>query len=391
MLRLSRSVPNAKSFANVVRTSVRLRSGLPMNTIVLFVPQQEAWVVERFGKFHRLLEPGLNFLIPIVDSIRYVQSLKEIAIDIPQQSAITADNVNIQIDGVLYLRVVDPYRASYGVEDAEYAITQLAQTTMRSEIGKIALDTVFRERELLNIAIVDAINKAAEAWGVDCKRYEIRDMRLPTRIQEAMQMQVEAERKKRAAILESEGIREAEINVATGRKQARILTSEAYKLEQINQAKGEAEGLLAKSAAKAEAIRLVANALAKQHGLNAVSMAMAEQYIAAFGNLAKETNTILLPSNTGDVSSMVSQALAIFKTINMDRTLSSPSGEGSSTSPQVESADEPDFEAASVDADSKRSSAQTESSDPDDQFADNDLNTPKDWPTQSRPTQGKQS
>jgi regulator of protease activity HflC (stomatin/prohibitin superfamily) len=319
MLRLSRNIKNFKSIVNVSHSQTRLRSGLPLNTVILFVPQQEAWVIERFGKFHRVLEPGLNFLIPIVDSIRYVQSLKEIAIDIPQQSAITADNVNIQIDGVLYLRVVEPYKASYGVEDAEYAITQLAQTTMRSEIGKIALDTVFRERELLNIAIVEAINKAAESWGVDCKRYEIRDMRLPSRVQEAMQMQVEAERKKRAAILESEGIREAEINVAEGKKQARILTSEAYKLEQINQAKGEAEGLLAKSAAKAEAIRLVAAALAKQHGMNAVSMSVAEQYIAAFSNLAKETNTVLLPSNTGDISSMVTQAMTIYKTLNIEK------------------------------------------------------------------------
>lgn len=329
MLRLTRNVRTYKNLMSVAHNSVRFRSGLPFNTIVLFVPQQEAWVVERFGKFHRVLEPGLNFLIPIVDSIKYVQSLKEIAIDIPQQSAITADNVNIQIDGVLYLRVVEPFKASYGVEDAEYAITQLAQTTMRSEIGKITLDTVFRERELLNIAIVEAINKAAEAWGVDCKRYEIRDMRLPSRVQEAMQMQVEAERKKRAAILESEGIREAEINVAEGKKQARILSSEAYQREQINQAQGEAEGLLAKANAKANAVRLVADAIAKQHGLNAVSMTVAEQYIAAFSNLAKETNTVLLPSNSGDISGMVSQALAIYKTLSTEPPVSS-------TEPEVE-------------------------------------------------------
>lgn len=191
------------------------------------------------GKFHRILEPGLNLLFPIVDKVKYVQSLKEIAIDIPKQSAISSDNVTLSIDGVLYLRVLDAYLASYGVEDPEFAITQLAQTTMRSELGKISLDKVFRERESLNINIVEAINKASTAWGISCLRYEIRDIRLPSRVHEAMQMQVEAERKKRAAILESEGIREAEINVAEGKRQSRILASEAEKQEQINAASGE--------------------------------------------------------------------------------------------------------------------------------------------------------
>lgn len=197
------------------------------------------------GKFHRILEPGLNLLFPIVDKVKYVQSLKEIAIDIPKQSAISADNVTLSIDGVLYLRVLDAYLASYGVEDPEFAITQLAQTTMRSELGKISLYKVFRERESLNINIVEAINKASTAWGISCLRYEIRDIRLPSRVHEAMQMQVEAERKKRAAILESEGIREAEINVAEGKRQSRILASEAEKQEQINAASGKALAILA--------------------------------------------------------------------------------------------------------------------------------------------------
>merc|ERR1712018_1030403 len=225
------------------KAQVRFRHNTPMNTMVMFVPQQEAWVVERMGRYNRILEPGVNVLAPILDKVKYVQSLKEIAIDIPQQSAITIDNVTLNIDGVLYLRIKDPYKASYGVEDPEFAITQLAQTTMRSEIGKITLDTLFRERELLNKGIVIAINSASDAWGIECLRYEIRDIRMPARVQEAMQMQVEAERKKRAAILESEGIKSAEINVAEGKKQSRILASEAEKQELINEALGQAEAV----------------------------------------------------------------------------------------------------------------------------------------------------
>uniref|UniRef100_A0A915LZF6 Band 7 domain-containing protein n=1 Tax=Meloidogyne javanica TaxID=6303 RepID=A0A915LZF6_MELJA len=186
-------------------TSRRLAS----NTVLNFVPQQEAWVIERMGRYLKTLQPGLNILLPIIDSVKYVQPLKENAMEIPEQSAITLDNVQLTLDGVLYVRIIDPYKASYGVEDPEFAVKQLAQTTMRSEVGKIILDTVFKEREVLNIAIVEAINKAAEPWGIVCLRYEIRDMKMPQKIQEAMQMQVEAERKKRAAILESEGHRDA--------------------------------------------------------------------------------------------------------------------------------------------------------------------------------------
>ncbi|XP_014664108.1 PREDICTED: stomatin-like protein 2, mitochondrial [Priapulus caudatus] len=295
---------------------IRYRSSRPMNTVILFVPQQEAWVIERMGKYTRILEPGLNVLIPFIETIKYVQSLKEIAIEIPQQSAITVDNVTLDIDGVLYLRVFDAYKASYGVEDPEYAITQLAQTTMRSEVGKITLDTVFRERELLNTAIVEAVNKAADAWGIVCLRYEIREMRMPSRIQEAMQMQVEAERKKRAYILESEGVRVAEVNVAEGKKQSLILNSEGQKLQQINLAAGEANAIFAKAEARARSIRAIANALGEKDGSNAASLSVAEQYVNAFSNIAKQSNTILLPSNVGDASSMVAQALAIYKNLN---------------------------------------------------------------------------
>lgn len=301
--------------------AARHRSTTPLNTIIMFVPQQEAWIVERMGKFHRMLEPGLNLLWPIVDKIKYVQSLKEIAIDVPKQSAITSDNVTLSIDGVLYLRIVDPYLASYGVEDPEFAITQLAQTTMRSELGQISLDKVFRERESLNVSIVDAINKASEAWGIACLRYEIRDIKLPSRVHEAMQMQVEAERRKRAAILESEGVRAADINVAEGKRQARILASEAEKQEQINKASGEAQAMLAVAAARAKGLKLVGEALTEQESKHAASLTLAEQYVAAFSKLARTGNTLILPANAGDVPNLVAQAMSIYSTVAGQKTL----------------------------------------------------------------------
>ncbi|KAM6302938.1 stomatin-like protein 2, mitochondrial isoform 4-T4 [Podargus strigoides] len=267
---------------------------------------------------------GLNFLIPLLDRIRYVQSLKEIVINVPEQSAVTLDNVTLQIDGVLYLRVMDPYKASYGVEDPEYAVTQLAQTTMRSELGKLSLDRVFRERESLNANIVDAINQASDCWGIRCLRYEIKDIHVPPRVKESMQMQVEAERRKRAMVLESEGTRESAINVAEGQKQAQILASEAEKAEQINKAAGEANAVLVKAKAKAEAIQLLAAALAQQHGSAAASLSVAEQYVSAFSKLAKDSNTLLLPANTGDVPSMVAQALGIYTTLAKPQATKTP-------------------------------------------------------------------
>ncbi|CAI2313597.1 unnamed protein product [Caenorhabditis sp. 36 PRJEB53466] len=286
------------------------------NTVINFVPQQEAWVVERMGKFYKILEPGLNFLLPVIDRIKFVQNLREIAIEIPEQGAITVDNVQLRLDGVLYLRVFDPYKASYGVDDPEFAVTQLAQTTMRSEVGKISLDTVFKERELLNENIVFAINKASAPWGIQCMRYEIRDMHMPSKIQEAMQMQVEAERKKRAAILESEGIREAAINTAEGQKRSAILASEAIQTERVNVARGEAEAVLLKAESRAKAIERIAAALEKEGGKNAAGLTVAEQYVDAFGNLAKESNTVVLPANLSDPGSMVAQALAVYDSLS---------------------------------------------------------------------------
>lgn len=295
---------------------LRHSSSVRMNTMILFVPQQEAWVVERMGKFYKTLSPGFNVLIPGIDRIKYVQSLKELVIEIPSQSAITTDNVVLNLDGVLYLKINDPYLASYGVNDPEFAIVQLAQTTMRSELGKIPLDKVFREREDLNENIVESINKASNAWGITCMRYEIRDIKLPPRVQEAMQMQVEAERQKRATILQSEGTRAADINVAEGKRLARILASEAIKQEEINRANGEASAAVALAEARAKSLELVARALQSEDAKNAAALSVAEQYVEAFNKLAKNNNTLILPSNVADVSGLVAQAMSIYKRIS---------------------------------------------------------------------------
>eukprot|EP00051_Salpingoeca_urceolata_P027881 m.483707 g.483707 ORF g.483707 m.483707 type:complete len:360 (+) comp23050_c0_seq1:162-1241(+) len=291
------------------------REPLPRNTGINFVPQQQAWVVERFGKFFQTLEPGLRFLIPFVDHIAYVHSLKELVVEIPSQSGITQDNVTLHIDGVLYIKITDPYKASYGVEDPKFAVAQLAQTTMRSELGKLPLDTVFKERQTLNTHIVDAINEAATPWGLSCLRCEIRDIMLPDKVVEDMQRQVSAERKKRASILESEGARASQINVAEGTKRSVVLNSEASMVEQENEARGEAQAILARAKATKQAIEMVAEAVQRPGGQEAVALQVATQYVEAFGNLAKESNTVLLPSNPGDPAAMVAQALSVFQNV----------------------------------------------------------------------------
>lgn len=290
------------------------RPSLPANTIIRFVPQQTAWIVERMGKFNRILEPGLAILVPFLDRIAYVKSLKEAAMEIPSQSAITADNVTLELDGVLYTRVIDAYRASYGVEDAEYAISQLAQTTMRSEIGRLTLDHVLRERAALNTNITEAINEAARDWGVVCLRYEIRDIHAPEGVVAAMHRQVTAERSKRAEILDSEGQRQSAINIAEGRKQSVILASEALKAEQVNIASGEAEAIFVRAKATAQGIDAVAQSIrdGKESAHGAVSLNVAEKYVEAFGRLAKEGTAVVVPGNVGDMGGMIASAMAVY-------------------------------------------------------------------------------
>lgn len=277
---------------------------------MVVVPQQKAYVVERFGKFKTVLAPGLHFLIPLVDKIRYVHELKEQAINIAGQMAITRDNVTINIDGVLYIRVTDPYNASYGVSDAIYAISQLAQTTMRAEIGKITLDKTFEERDFLNQHIVNAINSASKVWGITCLRYEIRDIAPPVSVRESMDSQASAERKKRTEILESEGQRQAAINAAEGAKANIVLNAEA-----------KATAVLMAADAESKAIEKIADAINQPGGKDAVSYQLAQKYVEAFGNIAKQGNTIILPSEIGNVANMVTQTLGIYNQISNNSSI----------------------------------------------------------------------
>jgi regulator of protease activity HflC (stomatin/prohibitin superfamily) len=278
------------------------------------VPQQNAFVVERLGKFNAVLEPGFHVLLPFVDVIRYRHTLKEQAIDIPEQICITKDNVQVGVDGILYLKVLDAQRASYGIADYYYGISQLAQTALRSEVGKIDLDRTFEERTHINGMVITELDKATGPWGVKVLRYEIKNITPPQDVLAAMEKQMRAEREKRAVILTSEGERDAAINSAEGKKQQVIKESEAARQRQINEAEGQAAAILAVASATAEGLRQVGDAIGGPGGVEAVQLRVAEQYVHEFGKLARATNTVILPATLSDVGSMIALATNVLRT-----------------------------------------------------------------------------
>jgi regulator of protease activity HflC (stomatin/prohibitin superfamily) len=288
-----------------------------LSRTAVVVPQQSAYVVERLGRYNGVLNAGFHVLVPFMDYIRYRHSLKEDAMDIPEQICITRDNVQVGVDGVLYLKVLNPERASYGISDYRFAITQLAQTTLRSEVGKIELDRTFEERSHINTEVVTELDKASEPWGVKVLRYEIKNITPPKDVLAAMEKQMRAEREKRAAILTSEGHRDSAINMAEGDKQQVIKASEANRQQRINEAEGQAAAILAVANASAEGIRQLASAIQSPGGSQAVQLRVAEQYIAQLGNIAKEGNTLVVPANLTDVASMLALAMNAIKQGNV--------------------------------------------------------------------------
>ncbi len=277
------------------------------------VPQQNAWVVERLGKFDRTLTPGLKFVIPFIERVAYKHSLKEVPLDVPSQVCITKDNTQLQVDGIIYFQVTDPMRASYGSSNYVFAITQLAQTLLRSVIGKMELDKTFEERDAINASVVNALDEAAMNWGVKVLRYEIKDLTPPTEILRAMQAQITAEREKRALIAASEGRKQEQINIATGEREAFIARSEGQRQAEINNAQGEAAAIIAVAEASADAIRKIAEAIRAPGGEQAVQLKVAEKAVEAYGQLAQKNNTMIVPGNMSEVSGLIGTAMALIK------------------------------------------------------------------------------
>lgn len=275
------------------------------------VPQRQAYIVERLGKYHKTLEAGLHILIPFIDKVAYKHNLKEQAIDVPPQICITRDNISVEVDGILYMQIMDPKNASYGISNWSFASTQLAQTTMRSVIGKLDLDRTFEERDSINGTIVEAVDAASDPWGIKVSRYEVKNITPPQSIKDAMEKQMRAEREKRAQIAESEGARQAKINEAEGEKQAAIAQSEGEKLKRINEAEGRAAEIRSVAIATAEGIGAIAKSIQAEGGSEAVNLRIAEQYINEFGNLAKTNNTMIIPSNLSDIAGLVASAKSV--------------------------------------------------------------------------------
>ena len=301
------------SYLLSVQTLVLVLAVVLIKTSIKFVPQNQAYVIERFGKYQSTKEAGLNFILPFIDRISADRTLKEQAVDVPEQSAITKDNISLRVDGVLYFRVLDPYKATYGVENYVFAVTQLAQTTMRSELGKMELDKTFGERDVLNASIVAAINEAAGPWGIQVLRYEIKDIIPPQSVMEAMEAQMKAERVKRAQILESEGDRQAAINRAEGHKASVVLAAEAEKEEQVLRAEGEAKAIVAVATAQAEALRQVGEAANTEEGQKAIQLDLATKAIEAKHAIAKESSVVLLPDGGTEAAAVVAQAMTIIQ------------------------------------------------------------------------------
>jgi regulator of protease activity HflC (stomatin/prohibitin superfamily) len=302
-----------------MESSLVIFIGFAIFAIILFVntikiiPQRQAFIVERWGKYNRTLDAGFHILIPFADNVAYKHSLKEVAMDVMPQTCITRDNVSVEVDGILYIQVFDPKKASYGITNYKFASAQLAQTTMRSVVGKLELDKTFEERETINGKIVAAVDEASDPWGVKVTRYEVKNILPPQSIKDAMEKQMRAEREKRAQIAESEGDRQAQINRADGQKQELIRKSEGEKEKRINEAEGRAAEIRSIADATAAGIREIATAINVEGGLQAVNLRVAESYIKEFGNLAKENNTMIIPSDLADISSLIASATSVIK------------------------------------------------------------------------------
>ena len=300
------------SSSTFILIGIILLTFILISSMVKVVPQRTAIIVERLGKYRATFSAGFQVLIPFLDKIRYRHTLKEQAIDVAPQICITRDNISVEVDGILYLQVLDPQKASYGIDNYRFASIQIAQTTMRSVIGKLELDRTFEERETINVSIVDAVDKASEPWGVKVTRYEVKNISPPQSIKDAMEKQMRAEREKRAVIAESEGTKQAKINNAEGDRQEYILKSEGEKQRRINEAAGRASEIEQVAVATANGLRAISLAISEENGLNAVNLRIAEQYLNAFSGLAKTNNTMILPSNLSDIAGIVATATSVF-------------------------------------------------------------------------------